>query len=69
MSESTKKCWPRSSYIAINILLIPTISDEFGRIILETRRTISWKRTQFSIKNIEKLEYLKSWRRNNISNE
>jgi hypothetical protein len=55
--------------MAIDILSIPIMSDKPKRVFSGARRTISWERTQLSIKNIENLEYLKSWQRSDISGE
>jgi hypothetical protein len=43
------------------------MSDESERIFFGTRRTISWERAQIRTENLKKIEYLKYWKRSNIS--
>ena len=57
------------SYMAIDILSIPAMSDEPERVFSGARRTISWDRAQLSAETIERVECLKSWYRSNISDE
>jgi len=45
--------------MAINILLIPLMSDELERVFLDTRRTVSWDRGQMEAEIIEIRECLK----------
>ena len=47
--------------MAIDILLIPAISDKPKRVFSRARRTISWERTRLGVEIIEKVEYLKYW--------
>ena len=61
-----RKRWPRLSYMAIDILSIPAMSDEPERVFSGARRTISWDRAQLSPDNIERIECLKSWLRSDI---
>ena len=67
--DSQRKRWPRLSYMAIDILSIPAMSDEPERVFSGARRTISWERSQLGAENIEKVECLKSWLRSGISKE
>jgi hypothetical protein len=53
--------------MVIDILSIPIMNDESERIFSETRRTISWERAQIRAENLEKIEYLKHWKRSGIS--
>jgi hypothetical protein len=53
--------------MAIDILLIPAISDEPERVFSGARRTISWERAQLSAESIKRLECLKNWHRTGIS--
>jgi hypothetical protein len=39
--DSQRKRWPRLSYIAIDILSIPAMSDELERVFLRARCTVS----------------------------
>jgi hypothetical protein len=53
--------------MAIDILSIPAMSDEPERVFSRTRRTVSWERAQIGAENLEKVEYLKHWKRSEIS--
>jgi hypothetical protein len=55
--------------MTIDILSIPAISDKLKRVFSGTRRTISWNRAQIGTENLERIEYLKHWKRSDISNE
>jgi hypothetical protein len=61
--DRQRERWPRLSYMAIDILSIPAMSDEPERVFSGARRTISWDRAQLSAGNIERIECLKSWLR------
>ena len=67
--DQQRKRWPRLSYMAIDILSIPAMSDEPERVFSGARRTISWERAQLSAENIERVECLKSWHRSGILEE
>jgi len=58
--------WPRLSYIAINILSIPLMSDEPERVFSGARRTVSWDRGQMEPETIEMRECLKHWKKSGI---
>ena len=58
--------WPRLSYMAINILSIPAMSDEPERVFSGARRTISWERGQMEPETLEMTECLKHWKRSGI---
>jgi hypothetical protein len=55
--------------MVMDILSIPAMNDESGRIFSGARRTISWEKAQLRTENIEKVEYLKYWNLNDISKE
>jgi hypothetical protein len=67
--DQQQKRWPRLSYMAIHILSIPAMSDEPERVFSGARRTISWERAQLSAENIERIECLKNWQKNGITEE
>ena len=52
--------------MAINILLIPLISDKLERVFSGARRTVSWDRGQIEPETIKKRECLKHWKRSSI---
>ncbi len=64
--DQQRKRWPRLSYMAIDILSIPGMSDEPERVFSGSRRTISWDRAQLEAKTIEELECSKHWERSGI---
>ena len=57
--EVQRKRWPKLSYIAIDILSIPAMSDEPERVFSGACRTVSWDRGQMEPKTIEMRECLK----------
>lgn len=67
VSQQTR--WPRLSYMAIDILSIPAMSDEPERVFSGARRTISWERTKLGAENIERVECLKHWKQSGIAEE
>ena len=67
--DQQRKRWPRLSYMAIDILSIPAMSDEPERVFSGARRTISWDRAQLGAENLEKAECLKHWKRSRITEE
>ena len=54
--------------MAINILLIPAMSDEPERVFSGARRTISWERGQMTAETLELTECLKHWKKSGILN-
>jgi hypothetical protein len=64
--DQQKKRWPRLSYMAIDILSIPAMSDEPERVFSGARRTLSWERAQMEPKTLEMVECLKHWKRSGI---
>jgi hypothetical protein len=54
--------------MAIEILLIPLMSDEPKRVFSGARRTITWDRGQLLLKTIEIRECLKHWKKSGILN-
>jgi hypothetical protein len=67
--DQQRKRWPRLSYMAIDILSIPAMSDEPERVFSGARRTVSWERAQMGAENLERVECLKHWKRSGISEE
>jgi hypothetical protein len=55
--------------MAIDILLIPSMSAEAERIFSGGRRTIAWDHMSLSSTNIEHTKCLKSWLRSNITDD
>lgn len=64
--EQQRKRWPKLSYMAIDILSIPAMSDEPERVFSRARRTISWDRAQLGAETIETVECLKDWLQSGI---
>ncbi len=54
--------------MAIDILLIPLISDEPERVFSGARRTVSWDRGQMEPETMEQRECLKHWKKGGILN-
>ena len=52
--------------MAINIHLIPPISDKLERVFLGARRTVTWDRGQIEAETIKLRELLKHWKRSGI---
>ena len=67
--DQQRKRWPRLLNIAMDILLIPAMSDEPERVFSGGRRTVSWERAQMGADNLEKVECLKHWKRSGILDE
>ena len=57
--EQQRRRWPRLSYMALDILSIPAMSDEPERVFSGARRTVSWDRAQMSAETLECVECLK----------
>lgn len=64
--DQQRRRWPRLSYMAIDILSIPTMSDEPEQAFSRGRRTVSWERAQLGAENIERVECLKHCIRSGI---
>ena len=64
--DQQRKRWPRLSFMAIDILSIPAMSDTPERAISGGRRTISWERARLGAENIERVEFLKHCKRSGI---
>jgi hypothetical protein len=64
--DQQRKRWPRLSYMAIDILSIPAMSDEPERVFSGARRTMSWDRAQMGAETLEKVECLKHWKGSGI---
>lgn len=60
--------WPKLSFMAIDILSIPPMSDEPERVFSGARRTVSWDRGQLEPETIELRECLKHWKTSGILN-
>jgi hypothetical protein len=67
--DQQRERWPRLSFMALDILSIPAMSDEPERVFSRARRTVSWDRAQIGAETLEKIECLKHWKRNGILNE
>jgi len=67
--DQQRKRWPRLSYMAINILSIPAMSDEPEQVFLGGRCTVSWERAQMGAENLERVECLKHCKRSGILDE
>jgi len=52
--------------MAIDILLIPAMSNKPERVFLGGRRTVLWERAQIGAENLERVECLKHWKRSGI---
>ena len=66
--DTQRQRWPRLSLMAIDILLIPPMSDEPERVFSGARRTVTWDRGQMIVETIEYRECLKHWKRSGILN-
>jgi hypothetical protein len=64
--DTQRQRWPRLSLMAIDILLIPPMSDEPERVFSGARCTVSWDRGQMEPGTIEIRECLKHWKRSGI---
>jgi hypothetical protein len=54
--------------MAIDILLIPPMSDKPERVFSRARRTVSWDRGQMEPETMEQRECLKYWKKSGILN-
>ena len=66
LSDAQKQRWPRLALMAIDILLIPPMSDEPERCFSGARRTVTWDRGQIKAETIELRELLKHWKKSGI---
>jgi hypothetical protein len=64
--DTQRQRWPRLSYMAIDILSIPAMSDEPERVFSGARRTVSWERGQMDPETLEITECLKHWKKSGI---
>jgi len=55
--------------MAIDILLIPAMSDEPERVFSGACCTVLWDRGQMEAETLKKVECLKHWKRSGILNE
>ena len=55
--------------MAIDILLIPPMSDELERVFSRARCIVLWDRGQIEVETIELRECLKHWKRSGILNK
>jgi hypothetical protein len=67
--DTQRQRWPRLSHIAINVLLIPAISNELERVFSGACRTITWERGQIDPKTVKMTECLKHWKRSGVLNK
>ncbi|KAF2228354.1 hypothetical protein EV356DRAFT_458337, partial [Viridothelium virens] len=58
--------WPRLSLFALDILLIPAMSDKPERVFFGACCTISWDKAQLNPDTVKLRELLKDWKRSNI---
>jgi hypothetical protein len=58
--------YPRLSWMAIDILSIPSESAEPERAFSGARRTASWDRLRMSCQNLEKVECIGNWLREGL---
>jgi hAT family protein len=65
-NDTRRHRYPRLSYMAIDILSIPAMSDEPERVFSGARRTVSWERGQLGTETIEMIECLKHWKKSGI---
>jgi hypothetical protein len=64
--DTQRQRWPKLSRIAINILLIPLMSNEPERVFSGARRMVSWDMGQLELETIEMRECLKHWKKSGI---
>ena len=71
--EVRRRTYPNLSWFAIDILSMPAMSAELGKIAAEPervfsgcRRTITWQRMRLGVKVVEEGECLKSWIRSDV---
>ena len=64
--KAQRKCWPKLSYIAIDILSIPAISDEVEWVFSGVYCIITWERMLIGFENLERVEYIKYWKKSGI---
>ncbi len=69
LHEDQVKRWPLLTRFAINILIIPAMSDKPEVVFSGGRRTMSWERSRLSAEMLEITECLKDWKKSNILNE
>jgi len=50
--------------MAINILLIPAISDDLERVFSGARYTVLWERAKLGVDTIKILKCSKNWKQN-----
>jgi len=55
--------------MAIEILLIPAMSDDPERVFLGGRCTVLWDRMQIDPETLKKIECLKNWHQRRITRE
>ncbi len=53
----------------MDVLFIPIMNDEPERVFSEAYHTVSWDKTSLSPEILEKIECLKYWKRNRLTNE
>jgi hypothetical protein len=64
--ETQRQRWPRLSYMAIDILSVPGMSDEPERVFSAAHRTVSWDKAEMEAEALEKRECLKHWKQTGI---
>ncbi|OCK98136.1 uncharacterized protein K441DRAFT_544924, partial [Cenococcum geophilum 1.58] len=58
--DKQRKRWPRLLLMAINILLIPAISNNLERVFLGARCIVLWERVKLRVNTIKILKCLKN---------
>ena len=61
LKPEQQKRWPTLSYMAIDILSMPAMSDEPERTFSAGRRTVTWDRMSLGEESIQASECLKNW--------
>ena len=64
--KAQRKRWPKLSYMAIDILSIPAISNEAEQVFSEAHYTMTWERMSIGFENLERVEYIKHWKKSGI---
>ena len=67
--DQQRKCWPRLSYMALDILSIPAMSDKPEQVFSGACCMVSWDRAQMEAETLKKIECLKHWKQNGILNK
>jgi hypothetical protein len=66
LQDAQRVRWPQLSRWAIEVLSIPSMSDEPERIFSGCRRTITWDKTSMTAITLEQLECGKHWKKGDL---